>query len=262
MLIPTVFSVGFGNQTPTILNHKSYTDSYIMMTKLPEIKNEQLRLQALTHRSYINEHPNAGEDNERLEFLGDAVLGFLVGELLFKKRYPEDMTKMSEANMTRLRSALVDEKQLAKFAIQFNLGELLRLGKGAIRDGGRTNPALLSDAFEAYIGAYYLDTNIDAVRDFIHPLFSAVANEIVFPQAETTPQTLIDCKNRFQQWALAEYGENPKYYVVGESGPDHAKEFQTEVRVRDKVYGYGKGRRKQDAEKRAAEVALQKLGLL
>ncbi len=262
MLIPTVFVVRFGNQTPTVLNHKSYTDFDIMMTKLPEIKNEQLRLQALTHRSYINEHPNAGEDNERLEFLGDAVLGFLVGELLFTKSYPEDRAKMSEANMTRLRAALVDEKQLAKFAVQFNLGELLRLGKGAIRDGGRTNPALLSDAFEAYIGAYYLDTNIDAVRDFIYPLFSAVVNEIIFPQAETTPQTLIDCKNRFQQWALAKHGENPKYYVVGESGPDHAKEFRTEVRVTDKVYGYGKGRRKQDAEKRAAEVALQKLGLL
>ncbi len=232
------------------------------MKKLPEIKNEELRLQALTHRSYINENADAGEDNERLEFLGDAVLGFLVGELLFKKRYRDDMTKMSEANMTRLRSALVDEKQLAKFALQFGLGELLRLGKGAIRDGGRTNPALLSDAFEAYIGAYYLDTNIDAVREFIHPLFTAVANEIVFPQAETQPKTLIDSKNRFQQWALAKWGENPKYYIVNEFGPDHAKEFSVEVRVKDQVYGFGKGHRKQDAEKHAAEVALQKLGIL
>lgn len=232
------------------------------MKKLPEIKNEKLRLQALTHRSYINENPDAGEDNERLEFLGDAVLGFLVGELLFRRRYRDDMSKMSEANMTRLRSALVDEKQLAKFATQFGLGELLRLGKGAIRDGGRTNPALLSDAFEAYIGAYYLDTNIDKVREFIQPLFTAVANDIVFPQAQTQPQTLIDSKNRFQQWALAEWGENPKYYIVDESGPDHAKEFRVEVRVKDQVYGAGKGHRKQDAEKCAAEVALHKLGIL
>lgn len=102
------------------------------MIKLPQFKDESLLRLALTHRSYVNEHPNESENNERLEFLGDAVLGYLVGELLYK-RY-DDMT---EAQLTRLRSALVDEKQLAKFATQLGIGELMRLGKGADKDGGR-----------------------------------------------------------------------------------------------------------------------------
>ncbi|EAW35678.1 ribonuclease III [Lyngbya sp. PCC 8106] len=229
------------------------------MDKLPTIKDEKLRLRALTHRSYVNEHPGDGKNNERLEFLGDAVLGFLVGELLYTY-YPEEL---SEAKMTRLRAALVDEQQLGKFAAQLGIGEIMRLGKGAIKDGGYQNPALLSDTFEAYIGAYYLDAGIEKVREFITPLFTKVANEILgMHTEEKNSEHLIDSKNRFQQWALAEFGENPKYFIIDQSGPDHAKEFIAEVRVKDQVYGLGQGRRKQDAQKKAAEAALKKLGIL
>jgi ribonuclease-3 len=230
----------------------SATSKKIKMPKLPTIKDENLLRQALTHRSYVNEHPGAGEHNERLEFLGDAVLGFLVGELLYK-RYPE----MSEAQLTRLRSNLVDEKQLAKFATQLGIGDLIQLGKGAIKEGGRQNPSLLSDTFEAYIAAYFIESGIEAVRKFVQPLFTAVADSIVFPQSETDPKNLVDSKGRFQQWALANFVQNPEYFIIDESGPDHAKEFTAEVRVNGKVYGVGTGRRKQDAEKRAAEVALK-----
>jgi ribonuclease-3 len=227
----------------------------IKMPKLPPLKDEKLLRQALTHRSYANENPHEGENNERLEFLGDAVLGFLVGELLYK-RYPD----MSEAQLTRLRSALVDERQLAKFATQLGMGDLMRLGKGAIKEGGSENPSLLSDALEAYIGALLLDSNLEAVREFVQPLFIAVADSIVFPPSDAAPINLVDAKGRFQQWALAEFVQNPEYFIIDASGPDHAKEFTAEVHVNGMVYGVGKGRRKQDAEKRAAEAALRKAG--
>lgn len=225
------------------------------MSKIPLITDRTLLDRAFTHRSYINEHPAEKEHNERLEFLGDAVLGFVVGELLYE-RYPD----MSEAQLTRMRSALVDETQLANFARQLNLGAKMRLGNGAIKDGGRDNPSLLCDTFEAIIGAYFIDVGIEKVRDYVRKLFIPVADSIVFPQTDEDPQNLIDSKNRFQQWALKEIGENPKYVIIDESGPDHAKEFIAEVRVKGKVYGSGKGSRKQDAQKRAAESALKKLG--
>ena len=229
----------------------------IEMQKLPSIKNKTLRLTALTHRSYVHKNPGAGEHNERLEFLGDAVLGFLVGELLYQL-YP----KMSEAQLTRLRSNLVDEKQLAKLATQLGLGELMRLGKGAIQEGSHKNPSLLSDTFEAYIAAYFLESGIEATRKFVQPLFTPVADSIVSSKSNDQPKNLVDAKSLLQQWAQAKFVQNPEYFIIDESGPDHAKEFTVEVRVNGRVYGVGKGRRKQDAEKCAAEVALKKVGLV
>jgi ribonuclease III len=226
-----------------------------MKNKLPTFKNTELFNQALTHRSYANENPTE-KNNERLEFLGDAVLGFLVGKLLYD-RYPD----MSEAQLTRLRSALVNEKQLAELAQTLGIGQLIRLGRGAQRDGGRENPALLSDTFEAIIGAYFLDAGTDAVWDYIQPLFKSVAEKIVQPVSDQSGQpSLVDCKNRFQQWALEKYQQNPQYRIVNESGLDHAKQFTAEVMVNGEVYGIGKGHRKQTAEKCAAEDALSKLG--
>ncbi|NEO58093.1 MAG: ribonuclease III [Okeania sp. SIO3B5] len=232
-----------------------------MTNKLPEFKNPELLKQALTHRSFLNE--NSGEeDNESLEFLGDAVLGFLVGELLYR-RYKEEYD-LKPKELTRLRSLLVDEKQLAKFAVQLEIGELMRLGKGAEKDGGRQNPALLSDTFEAIIGAFFLDSNLTKVRPFVKKIFQPVADEIIFPDSESDAQTddLVDTKGKFQQWALAKFGENPKYESNNGEGPDHAKIFTAEVRVKGKLYGVGKGHRKQEAEKRAAEKALIKEGLI
>jgi ribonuclease-3 len=226
------------------------------MYKLPKFKDESLLQRAFTHRSYVNEHPEAGEHNERLEFLGDALLGYLVGEILYK-RYED----FSEAQLTRLRSGLVDRDQLAKFAEQLGIGKLMRLGKGAEKDKGRENPSLLCDTFEAMIGAYYLDSTMKSLRPFVQKLFIPVADSMVYPQSNTEPKNLVDFKNRFQEWALEKFGQNPEYSIAGEEGPDHAKEFTAEVYVSDKMYGVGRGRRKQDAEKLAAEAALKKVGL-
>jgi ribonuclease-3 len=226
------------------------------MPKLPKFKDESLLQRALTHRSYVNEHPEAGEHNERLEFLGDALLGYLVGEILYK-RYED----FSEAQLTRLRSGLVEQNQLAKFAEQLGIGKLMRLGKGAEKDKGRENPSLLCDTFEAIIGAYNLDSTITPVRVFVKKLFIPVADSMVYPQSNTEPKNLVDFKNRFQEWALEKFGQNPQYSIADEEGPDHAKEFTAEVYVSGKMYGVGRGRRKQDAEKIAAEAALKKVRL-
>ncbi|GAB4550074.1 MAG: ribonuclease III [Pleurocapsa sp.] len=229
-----------------------------MNLQLPLIKNRQLWDLALTHRSYTNEHPEVEEDNERLEFLGDAVLGFLIGEMLYQ-RYPQ----MTEAQLTNLRSRLVDEKQLGKLGAALGIGELMRLGQGADKDGGRQNPSLLNDMFEALIGAYFLDAGIDAVRCYIQPIFIPLVEKLISDRSNerdvsVRPQvSFIDSKNRFQQWALSHYKIPPTYQIIAESGPDHAKEFTAQVSIKGQVYGIGKGRRKQEAEKRAAEVALE-----
>lgn len=227
-----------------------------MRNKLPSFKNKDLYNQALTHRSYVNENPNQ-KNNERLEFLGDAVLGFLVGKLLYD-RYPD----MSEAQLTRLRAALVNEKQLAELAEKLDIGKSIRLGRGAQRDGGKENPALLSDTLEAIIGAYFLDAGVEALWEYIQAWFSPLAEKLVQPQSDLAGQpSLVDSKNRFQEWALEFHKKNPQYRIIKESGFDHAKEFIAEVLVNGKVYGTGKGHRKQIAEKCAAEDALLKLGL-
>lgn len=219
------------------------------MSKLPKFRDENLLRRALTHSSYVEEHPEARENNERLEFLGDAVLNFLSGEFLYN-RYPN----MSEGELTRRRSALVEEKQLAKFATDLGIGKLMRLGIGAARkDKGRHNPSLLSDAFEAIIGAYFLDSGIDAVRAFVEPLFISVADSIPSSKPSADPKSL------FQQWAHAHTGKTPQYLIVAQSGPEHARKFTAEVRVAGKIYGKGTERSKQAAEKLAAEAALKKV---
>lgn len=207
----------------------------------------------MTHRSYVNEHPEIQQHNERLEFLGDAILNFLSGEFLYKRYIHKP-----EGELTPLRSALVDEKQLAQFARLLKLEQWLKLGKGAEREGGRQNANLLSSAFEALIGAYFLDveSDIDAVRAYVEPLFVAVIDNL----AIHTPQ--INYKSRFQEWALAQFGENPQYTTVRESGPDHAKAFEVAVSVTGKKYGEGTGRSKQNAEKAAAKNALEILGII
>ncbi|MBE9179885.1 ribonuclease III [Oculatella sp. LEGE 06141] len=221
---------------------------------LPTFRNSSLLHQALTHRSYVNEHVQTREHNERLEFLGDAVLNFLSGEFLYK-RYPHK----PEGELTPLRSALVDETQLAKFAIALNLDQpnVMHLGRGADLEGGRTNANLLSSTFEAIVGAYFLDTgsSIEAVREFVTPLFESVMPDL----AISAPS--VNVKSRLQEWALKQTQENPKYIIVHQTGPDHAKEFTAEVWISGKKYGKGNGRRKQDAEKAAAANALKKLGL-
>ncbi|NJO43783.1 MAG: ribonuclease III [Cyanobacteria bacterium CRU_2_1] len=221
------------------------------MHKLLTFKDESLLRHALTHRSYINENPGETQQNERLEFLGDAILNFLSGEYLYS-RYPE----MGEDQMTRRRAALVDEKQLAKFAIEVGLDFRMRLGKGAILDGGYQNPNLLSSTFEAVIGAYYLDNDrhIETIRPIVEQLFDSVPPEIVISRSN------VDSKNRFQELVQATISPTPPTYVTEKvGGLDHAPEFIAKVLVGDNLYGIGRGRSKKDAEKQAAEDALTKL---
>lgn len=219
--------------------------------KLLIFSNEKLLRQALTHRSYVNENPGEGEHNERLEFLGDAILNFISGQYLYRC-HPEK----GEDELTRRRSGLVEEKQLAKFALEVGLDFRMRLGKGTIRDGGFQNPNLLSSTFEAVVGAYYLDNNCDVepLRAIIEPLFESVSEHIVEPRSN------VDSKNRFQEWVQAQGITNPPKYVTEQiGGPSHAPEFRAKVLVEGEEYGEGKGRNKKEAEKAAAEDALARL---
>ncbi len=225
--------------------------------QLPPIQTLTLLQQALTHRSFAHEHPQEGGDNERLEFLGDAVLNYLIAEFLFK-RYPTQ----TEADLTRIRAAVVDATHLAHLAQQLGVGSRMRLGKGVDQTGGRENLSLLSNTFEALIGAYVLDSGIEAVRLYVEDLFSPVIESILVQQT-TAPhkQLLVDPKGYLQQWSLATFGEIPQYFLLEATGPDHAKQFTVGVRIHQTMYGIGNGRRQKEAEKQAAEAALKELGL-
>jgi len=217
--------------------------------ELLNFRDEKLLRQALTHRSYVNENP--GEmHNERLEFLGDALLTFLSGDYLYSFS-----SEIAEDEMTRRRSGLVDEKQLAKFATEVGLDFRMRLGKGTIRDGGYQSQNLLSSTFEAVIGAYYLDhdRNIEAVRPIVESLFNSV------PQTIGEIRSNVDSKNRLQELVQDKFGVLPKYVTERCGGNDHAPEYLAKVFVNDTVYGEGKARSKKEAEKQAAENALSKL---
>lgn len=204
---------------------------------------------ALTHRSYINEHPDdAVEDNERLEFLGDAVLDFITGEWLYN-RFPE----MQEGRLTRLRAALVRTETLAQLGMDCSLGEALKLGKGEEDSGGRLRQANLCCAFEALVGALYLDQGLDAVRDFVLPLFEPALNEIISNASDK------DAKSMLQEWSQAMLGITPTYRTIQAVGPDHDKEFTVEALLGDKVYGRGTGRSKQIAAQQAAYTALRRI---
>ncbi len=221
------------------------------MHKLLTFNDEKLLRRSLTHRSYINENPSEGGDNERLEFLGDAILNFISGEYLYQVD-PE----MGEDEMTRRRAALVDEKQLARFAIEVGLDFRMRLGQGAIREGGYHNPNLLSSTFEAVIGAYYLDNkhDMEALRPLVEQLFDSVPEEVMVIRSN------IDSKNKFQELAQANGAKTPPKYATEKlGGADHAPEFFSRVYVDGELYGEGKGRSKKDAEKQAAEDATAKL---
>lgn len=209
-------------------------------------RDAQYLLQALTHASYINEHPEEGPDNQRLEFLGDAVLGFAITDWVFRN-YPS----FREGEMTRLRAALVREDSLADFAAQLGVGEVLRLGHGEEEGGGRERKANLGDAFEALIGALYLDGGVGPVQRLLERLVGPAAEAILAAEADK------DAKSRLQEWAQAELGVTPRYRIVAEYGPDHAKVFVAEALLGPEVAGRGEGHSKQAAERAAAEEALQ-----
>ena len=201
---------------------------------------------ALTHRSFLNEHPEALEDNERLEFLGDAVLDYVVGVWLYN-HFPE----MAEGELTRLRASLVKTEQLANFGCQIGIGFVLRLGRGEEDNGGRERKAMLCGAFEALIGALCIDVGISAVEKFMSKFLENATKEIIQNHIDK------DAKSRLQEIIQAEGNPTPHYRVVSERGPDHAKSFDVEVVVNDNVLGHGTGTSKQEASMMAAENALE-----
>jgi len=209
-------------------------------------KNLLLLTRALTHRSYINEHPEALEDNERLEFLGDAVLDFVAGAWLYN-HFPE----MAEGELTRMRSALVCTEQLAEFARDLDLGPAMRLGHGEEQAGGRQRDVLLCATFESLVGAMYLQTDISAIQHFIHPMIEAVSRKFLLRS------DLQDPKSRLQEWSQGRKLGIPQYITLQTSGPDHDRMFEIEVHINGKIYGRGSGRNKQTAERLAAQASLE-----
>jgi ribonuclease-3 len=215
-------------------------------------RDPDLLQSALVHTSYVNERPGRGlESNERLEFLGDAVLGIVVAHRLFEAR-PESQ----EGELTVLRAWLVRQSTLARWARQVVLGPHLLLGRGEARGGGRDRPALLSRGFEALIGSIYLDGGLDAARGVLLPF---IDQEI---QAGFSPQRVVDAKSRLQQVSQARFEQTPVYSMVDHSGPGHAPMFVVEVKAGPEIVARGSGHSKRAAQQAAAHAALQQLDVV
>ena len=210
--------------------------------------NLYLLVRALTHSSYVNEHSQAAEDNERLEFLGDAVLDFIAGAWAYR-RYPE----MPEGDLTKIRSALVRNDHLAKFARQLDLGRALRLGRGEFASGGKDRDNLLGSAFEALLGALYLDAGLEKAERFVIPMLDELRDSIL---NETH-----DYKSELQEWSQANKLGSPHYQVVNKTGPEHAATFEVIVQIQGEDKGRGTGSSKSLAQHAAAHDALKNLGL-
>lgn len=208
-------------------------------------KNKKLLNQAFIHRSYLNENPDIPQSNERLEFLGDAVLEFVVSEVLFQKFKKED-----EGHLTALRARLVNTVSLAQTAKELGVGKLLYLSRGEEKGGGRENPSLLADTVEALIGAIFVDQGIEKANDFVDRFILKRLPEIV-------KKPLKDPKSLLQEFVQANGYPAPVYKVVKEVGPDHAKEFTVEVLIGGKPYTQGTGPSKQVATQKAAKAALE-----
>ncbi|MFC1947430.1 ribonuclease III [Chloroflexota bacterium] len=214
-----------------------------------KFKDISLLGKSLVHRSYLNENQGIESDsNERLEYLGDAILGFIVAEKLYR-----DFPDYDEGRMTRLRSILVRREALARISRSINLGEYLFLGKGEDTSGGRNKSANLACALEAVIAAVYLDQGMVKTRKMIVKLL-----EDEWQKAIQKPAA-IDYKSRLQELIQSREQRIPSYQVTGTSGPDHIKTFSVEVRLGDQVLGSGSGKSKKEAETEAAREALEKL---
>ena len=210
--------------------------------------DKSLLRRALIHRSYLNEHPEfLLEDNERLEFLGDAILDAVVGEYLYH-RFPE----LREGPLTSLRSVLVRRETLARFARRLDLGPHMMMGHGEAESGGRGRPAILCAAFESLVGALYLDQGLEAVQRFVGPMIGPEAVQALEEHSDK------DAKSLLQELAQAQLRHTPRYVTVAESGPDHAKEFTVQVIIGRQVYGQGIGPSKQRAAQAAAEQAVDR----
>jgi ribonuclease-3 len=211
--------------------------------------NRSILKQALVHSSYANENPDLTEgSNERLEFLGDAVLGLIIGEKLY-----HDFPEHDEGKLTRLRSVLVRRDTLFHIAKSVKLGDYLYLGKGEAASGGQIKPANLASAMEAVIAAVYLDGGLSVAAELVLRLFAGEIENIINHDAT------IDYKSRLQTILQGKYQQTPVYSTIKVKGPDHARQFTVEVKMGDKTLGKGSGHSKQTAEMEAARAALEKM---
>lgn len=211
-------------------------------------RNPALLAEALNHSSYANEHRGGGvASNERLEFLGDAILGFVTAEHLFKT-----YGQLPEGDLTRIRAALVCEQSLYEVARQLELGQYLKLGKGEEAGGGRQRQSILADAVEAVFAAIYLDSDIQSISAIIHRVLLDKADAHVVEERK-------DYKTTLQELVQREEGRTLTYQLAGESGPDHNKTFRFEVLINGDCAGEGTGHSKKEAEQAAARAALERL---
>lgn len=210
-------------------------------------QNERLLETAFTHTSYANEHRLLNiSHNERLEFLGDAVLQLLISEYLYKK-YP----KKPEGDLSKLRSTIVREESLAGFSRDCQFDQFIKLGRGEEKSGGRNRDTILGDLFEAFLGALLLDKDVEAVKKFLY--------QIMIPKVEAGDfEQVIDYKTKLQELFQVNGDVDIVYQVISESGPAHAKEFDVSVSVDGRVVGQGQGRSKKLAEQEAAKNAFEK----
>lgn len=210
-------------------------------------KDESLLETAFTHSSYANEKHLSRQCNERLEFLGDSVLGIVSADYFYHNHH-----NLPEGEMTKRRAACVCEKSLHGFAEEIGIGKYILLGKGEEHTGGRTRPSILADAFEAVIAAIYLDGGLEQARKFIMHFLKDAAN---------TPSAFSDYKTALQEIIQKNPDEHLSYVLVGESGPDHNKRFEFEVHLNSNVIGTGVGISKKAAEQAAAKSALELMGI-
>jgi ribonuclease-3 len=212
-----------------------------------KFKDQDVLKQAFTHRSFLNENPEKGlKHNERLEFLGDAVLELIITEHLYKT-YPEK----NEGEMTSLRAALVNAVMLSEIAGEINLGDFLLLSKGEAKDTGKARQYILANTFESVVGAIYLDQGYEVAAEFL--------KKFLFPKLENilAKKLWIDAKSLFQEKAQDAVGITPSYSVIKEEGPDHAKNFTVGVYLGEELVAQGEGSSKQEAEQNAARHGLQ-----
>ncbi|MEA5012569.1 MAG: ribonuclease III [Angelakisella sp.] len=210
-------------------------------------QNKKILQRALTHSSYSNESKDKPECNERMEFLGDAVLSLVVSDHIFRRFH------LDEGDLTKIRASIVCEKSLFKFANEINLGEELLLGKGEEQMGGRTRPSVVSDAFEALIAAIYLDGGLEPASKFI---LRFATEEL----EETRKHAFVDYKTMLQEIIQKNPEEKVTYVLTKEEGPDHDKHFEVEVHLNSNVIGRGAARSKKGAEQLAAKEALELMG--
>lgn len=216
------------------------------MVKLPEFKNKKLFEQAFIHRSYLNETKEELSSNERLEFLGDSIISFVVSQYLYKK-FPQ----FDEGILTNIRSLLVNTKSLAQIAKELSFGDYLKLSKGEEDSKGRQNQSLLADSFESFIGALFIDQGILAVSDFLELVLLPKTDEIMKNKSFKDPKSLL------QEYVQSRRQNSPMYKVLEESGPAHARKFLIGAYIAGKMISQGTGKSKREAEENAAEKALE-----